>query len=487
MQTELEALNLQVLKKITPSPEEYSKVKVLSLKLEQKILEACQQQNVSANVRVEGSIAKDTWLKGDPDIDVFIRLPNCIPRKNLGAVGLKIARSVAVEAVEVMERFAEHPYLEMVIDGFRVDIVPCYDAKPGEWQSATDRTPYHTDYIRQHLTLKMRGEVRLLKQFMQSIGVYGAEIKVGGFSGYLCELLILTYDSFVKTVEAFAGYNKRVVIDLEQHFLGKEEEVSEVFSEPLVIVDPVDRARNVASAVQVDKLYSFIGAARAFIENPREDFFFTPEQSAFAVEALKRKLDNYGSTVLFLVTNSISGSSGMDVVPDVLWGQLYRSKRSLHKFLESYDYKVLRDAVWSNEKSLCIFIFELEQQIIAATKKHYGPPLERSSECTNFLSKYIENSQVIAGPYIEGDKWAVEILRKNTNAVVLLKEKLSVSSDGGKSVGISELIAKAFKTDLSVLANSEILNNTYWENGDFRGFLTNFLVGKPFWLIKKKK
>ena len=125
------------------------------------------------------------------------------PRKNLGDIGLKIAKKAAGDAKQ-LERFAEHPYLEIFIDGYRVDIVPCYDAKPGEWQSATDRTPYHTDYIKAHLAKELRGEVRLLKKFMQGIDVYGAEIKVGGFSGYLCELLIMKYGSFTETMRAFA-------------------------------------------------------------------------------------------------------------------------------------------------------------------------------------------------------------------------------------------------------------------------------------------
>ena len=147
-------------------------------------------------MRVEGSVAKDTWLSENPDIDIFMRLPTSIPRKNLGEVGLKIAKKAAEGYVQ-LERFAEHPYLEIVVEGYHADIVPCYDAKPGEWQSATDRTPYHTDYINRTSQLKaLRGEVRLLKAFMQGIGVYGAEIKVGGFSGYLCELLIMNYGSF---------------------------------------------------------------------------------------------------------------------------------------------------------------------------------------------------------------------------------------------------------------------------------------------------
>ncbi|HYA78004.1 MAG TPA: nucleotidyltransferase domain-containing protein, partial [Verrucomicrobiae bacterium] len=209
---EIETITGQVLEKITPGKEDRAKVEAITRKLEQKVALACKQEGVAAVVRVEGSVAKDTWLRENPDIDIFIRLPTSIPRKNLGDIGLKIAKKASGN-YEQIERFAEHPYLQIIVDGYRLDIVPCYDAKPGEWQSATDRTPYHTDYIKKHLTMELRGEVRLLKKFMQGIGVYGAEIKVGGFSGYLCELLIIKYRSFAKTIRAFARYNKRVVID----------------------------------------------------------------------------------------------------------------------------------------------------------------------------------------------------------------------------------------------------------------------------------
>ncbi len=473
MQTELEALTAQILKKITPTPAEYKKVEALSRRLEQKIAETCQQQGIQAVVRVEGSVAKDTWLRENPDIDVFMRLPASIARKNLGEVGLTIAKTAAQDATEVIERYAEHPYLEIIIDKFRVDIVPCYDAKPGEWQSATDRTPYHTDYIKKHLSAQMRGEVRLLKRFMQGVGVYGAEIKIGGFSGYLCELLILSYGSFAQTVQAFADYNKRVVIDPMNYFEERQKELALLFPEPLVIVDPVDKARNVASAVQSEKLYNFIGAARAFLKKPSESFFFPPKQAALKPDDLKRQLASRGSSVLFLVVD------GITAVPDVLWGQLYRSKRSLRKLLELNDYKVLRDAVWSNEKTKNIFMFELEQQVLANIKKHVGPPLERPAECDSFLGKYQQNKQVIAGPYIEDGKWIVMVQRKNCDAAALLKEKLA---DGGKNSGVSELIAKAFKENLKVLVNGEI-GQVYEEDGEFASFLTGFLSGQPFWLV----
>jgi tRNA nucleotidyltransferase (CCA-adding enzyme) len=175
---------------------------------------------------------------------------------------------------------------------------------------------------------------------------------------------------------------------------------------------------------------------------------------------------------VFLVVEQVSA------VPDVLWGQLYRTSRSLHRLLELNDYKVLRDTVWSNEKTLSIFTFELEGQILPNIKKHLGPPLEREAENERFLAKYAGNQQVIVGPYIEDGRWIVEVPRKITDAAELLKEKLA---DGGKTAGVAELIAQSIRKKHKILVNGEI-TELYAENGDFAAFLTDFLSGKPFWL-----
>lgn len=471
MENDINQLTKRILKKITPKKEEYTKIEALSRELEQKIRLACQQEGITAIVRVEGSVAKDTWLSENPDIDIFIQLPTSIPRKNLGDIGLRIAKKAGGKAKQ-LERFAEHPYLQIYIGGYRVDIVPCYNSKPGDWLSATDRTPFHTDYIRKHLSNEMRCEVRLLKKFMQGINAYGAEIKVGGFSGYLCELLIMKYGSFAETLRAFAQHTQRVEIDIEKFYANRERELSLLFPEPLVIVDPVDKGRNVASAVQTEKLYTFIGASRAFLKEPLDVYFYPPKQELLTIAALKSKLENRGSDTLFLVVGELNA------VPDVLWGQIYRSKRSLRTLLELSDFKVLKDAVWSNEKSQSIFIFEIEQHVLPNIEKHAGPPLERETECEKYLAKYSDNGMVVCGPFIEEGRWMVELPRKTTDATILLKEKLS---DGGKNVGVADMIARAIQKNFKVLVNSKVVE-VYEENMDFAKFLSDFLVGKPFWL-----
>jgi len=426
---------------------------------------------VKSTVRLEGSVAKGTWLSGEPDIDVFMRLPKTIPRASLGDVSLRIARKATMGSKHI-ERFAEHPYLEAVVDKTRVNIVPCYDVKKGEWQSATDRTPFHTDYVNGHLDAKMRGEVRLLKKFMKGIGVYGAEIKIGGFSGYLCELLILHYGSFENTLKSFAQHRQRIVVDIENHYEQRENELGLLFKEPLVIVDPVDKGRNVASAVQPQKLYTLVAASRAFLKKPSLSFFYQSETKPLSAQEMKRKLEKRGSALVFLTFGKV------DVVPDILWGQLYKSQRSLRKLIQINDFRLLRDFVWSDEQTVNMFVFELEARNLSSVKKHLGPPLGKESECEKFLKKHLYNSGTVSGPYIEDGRWVVEVQRRYTDAVALLKDKLG---DGGRNAGAAEQISRKLRKGFSVFVNGEIVE-VCRKNREFAKMLTEFLSGRPKWL-----
>ncbi len=472
MQKEPNVVTMEVLKEIVPTKAERSRMMCLAADLEMKVAAACVEFGVAAVVRVEGSVAKDTWLKGDPDVDVFMRLSPSIPRKSLGDIALKIARK-ATEGSKQIERFAEHPYLEAFVDDTRVNIVPCYDSKVGEWLSATDRTPYHTDYINKHLSQDQRNEVRLLKKYMKGIGVYGAEIKVGGFSGYLCELLVLHYGSFVKVLETFSQQSPRRVVDIEGYYVDRARELELLFPESLVIVDPVDKGRNVASAVQPQKLHSFVAASRAFLKSPSKEFFFPTPTQPLSTAGLEARLENRGCDLIFLAFNKI------DAVPDVLWGQIHRTRRSLRKQLELSDFAVLRDTAWTGDAAdFGVFVFEVEQRVLPLVRKHLGPPLEKEKECENFLVKCGSRRDVVAGPYVEEGRWVVEVKRKFTDAASLLKDKIG---KGGRDVGVADLIAQAFRQKFSLLVNGEV-TGLYKSDIEFARFLTDFLGGKPFWL-----
>jgi tRNA nucleotidyltransferase (CCA-adding enzyme) len=471
MPTALDKIRQEVLNQITPTTERRRQILSLAKKLEKKVQAATKNAEIKAEVRVEGSIAKDTWLSQEPDIDIFMRLPTALSREQFGTIALKIARE-ATAGYSQLERFAEHPYLEAFVDGVRVNVVPCYKVRKGEWKSATDRTPYQTNYVKPLLNRRLRAEIRLLKQFMKGTGIYGAEIKVGGFSGYLCELLVLNHGSFADVLKAFADFKTRQVIDYAGFYKKKERELELLFEEPLVTIDPVDKGRNAASAVRKERLDGFIAASRAFLQTPHKRFFYPPKTKPFSPERITNLMIDRDSTIVFVKLGRVNA------VPDVLWGQLYKTQRALRNLLLRNDFVILRDSVWSNESDINVFVFEVEHLQLPAVKKHLGPSLERTKECMDFLRKHVAAPDTFSGPMLESGRWIVETRRKVVEADELLEQSLK---DGGRRVGVAEEIAKAIRGNFEILTDDVILN-LYMANSDFAEFLTSYYEGMPSWL-----
>ena len=460
----------EVLRRVTPSREE----KIDTLRFVNSLIEKLrcrlEKLGLEAEVCVEGSIAKDTWIAGEKDIDLFMLVPKEHGREAFQKV-LEAAKAVCKG--RFLEAYAEHPYIHAEIEGFTIDFVPCFKLERAEEAvSSVDRTPFHTAYVNKHLNPEGRREVRLLKRFMRGIGTYGAEIKIGGFSGYLCELLIMYYGSFLNVLKAASDWRGRILIDIENHYRGRAEEALKVFNQPLIVIDPVDKNRNVASAVSRERLAEFIAASRLFIRNPSVRFFFPPELKPFSTQEAIERMRSKGTSFVFLKTKAVKA------VPDVLWGQLYKSQRALKGLISRYDFEVLRDAVWSDEKTATVFIFELQSHILPATKKHIGPPIAKKMDCERFLKKHLSSEMLVSGPRIEGDRWVVEKKRRYRNASILLKDFLK---DGGRSVGVASLVSEAFSSSLEVIVNEEIVN-FYLGNKDFASFFTTYLIGKPMWL-----
>ena len=460
----------EALQRIIPSREE--KIDTLSFvnSLIEKLKRRLEKLGIEAEVRVEGSIAKDTWISGEKDIDLFILVPKEHGREAFQKV-LEAAKTVCKG--KFLEAYAEHPYIHAEIEGFTIDFVPCFKLESAEEAiSSVDRTPFHTAYVKKHLKSEGRREVRLLKRFMRGIGTYGAEIKVGGFSGYLCELLVVCYGSFLNVLKAASDWRGRVLIDIENYYEGRAEEALKIFNQPLIVIDPVDKNRNVASAVSREKLAEFIVASRFFIKNPSIRFFFPTEPKPFNAHEVVDRMKSKGVSFVFLKTKTI------EAVPDILWGQLYKSRRALKGLVSRYDFEVLRDAVWSDEKTATVFIFELQSHILPAAKKHIGPPIMKKRDCERFLKKHLSSEMLVSGPRIEGDRWVVEKRRLYRNVSSLLRDLLK---DGGRSVGVASFVSEAFSSSLEVMVNEEIID-FYLSNKDFALFFTRYLIGKPAWL-----
>src|SRR5882762_3659896 len=277
----------QILRKILPSAEEDRRIQGVVRDV-MKILEGkLAAKGLRAKPLLVGSVAKGVHLTGT-EIDIFVAFPPDTPREVLEREGLALG--------DVLERpvrmYAEHPYTRGWFGGFEVEVVPCYRITDAtQRMSAVDRTPLHVDYVLGHLRDGQTDEIRLLKAWAEGIGVYGAEAKIRGFSGYLCELLVLKYGSFRGVLENSLTWRRGTILELDRA-------AARTFEEPLVVVDPVDPNRNVASAVEVDQLATFVHAAREYLQGPNERFFFPQPLKPLALAKLRAMARKRGAGLL---------------------------------------------------------------------------------------------------------------------------------------------------------------------------------------------
>jgi len=443
----------------------------LSQNIKARLVTEARRLGLDADVSLNGSVAKDTWLRDDVDLDIFLQVPASVTRAELETKCMKAARR-AVGDYPIIERFAEHPYVETHVQGVRVNIVPCYNVKRGEWLSATDRTPFHTEYVVSHMDTGQKNEVRLLKAFLKGIEVYGADIKVSGFSGMLCETLIMCYDSFIKTLEGAGRWKTPVVLDLENYYSGREKEPLDLFDDALIVIDPVDRGRNLADSISPRKLWEYVAAARAFSARPTERFFATRKTTPLKTTTFLRELRRRGWNLFALEFGRV------DAVVDVLWGQLYRTEKALRNLLKQEGFSISRSASWSDEKELNLTLFELESITLPPVRKHIGPHVARSQASELFLAKHSKNSRTVSGPWIDGDRWAVDQLRESTSAADLLRSKLR---HGGHGLGVASRIAPVLRRRHRILAGGDLVE-FYGKHPEAARFITVFLSGRPAWL-----
>jgi tRNA nucleotidyltransferase (CCA-adding enzyme) len=393
---------------VSPNRSLREKVNKAATALMTLVNEVASTYPVDLQVCLVGSVAKDTYV-GDPDIDVFILFPEDTPRITLEKIGLSVGHRV----VEGEERYAEHPYVHGMFQGFQVDLVPCYRLSDASHiKSAVDRTPFHTEYVLSNLRLEQHDQVRLLKKFMKGVGVYGADAKVGGFSGYLAELLILKYGDFSNTVAAGSTWVSGIALTLEGESAGG-------FRSPLVFIDPVDRNRNVASALAADPFATFVYACQEYSKENDRRFFFPEPANPFTIQEISLKLERLGTKIVAV------RSDRPDLTDDNLYPQTQKTADGLAELLGQYGFIVVDQAYMIGDK--VSFVLMLEADKLSGSTVHMGPPVwvENSGK---FLERWQEEGASL--PFIKGGKWAVMADREHTYAADLLGRRFKEAALG---------------------------------------------------------
>lgn len=402
-----------VLKAIKPTEDEVERVKLLSNKAIQIINDIARRENIDAEAVLVGSVAKGTWLHGKADIDIFMKFPLNTDENELKKQGLFLG----YECIKIMhgkseKRYASHPYITGFMEGYEMDFVPCYSIKSAsELKSAVDRTILHTEYIKNKLKEDKKGEVILLKKFMESIYTYSAEFKVGGFSGYLSELLIINYGSFTDVLEAAGNdWGPKTIIDIEDYG------TAEKFSEPMVVVDPTDKNRNVAAALTLQKISEFIVASRNFLDNPKEEYFYDKDLY-FSLSDIKVGFEERETRILLIKFKPPK------VPADALYPQIKKTENSLRDVLEREDFKVFGTDSWTDERGKVIILLELDVWKLPGIKKHHGPPVWSRGHQERFVGKYKDKA------YIEEDRWVSQVEREYRDAESFIKDILENRMD----------------------------------------------------------
>ncbi len=249
-----------ILEKIKPTKEEERKVRDVT----EEIIKKLKQLNL--NPILGGSGAKGTWLKGNHDLDIFVKFKK---PKNIS----KILEQKLKKKFKIEKLHGSRDYFRIQKKKFTLEIIPILDIrKASQAQNITDVSPLHIKWVNKHK--KYIDDIRLAKAFVISQNLYGAESYIKGFSGYVLEILTIHYKGFNNLVKNVAKWKSKVIIDTEKQLKDplKELNISKIQS-PLILVDPVDKARNAAAVLSVENFEKFKKTCKAYIKKPSEKFF----------------------------------------------------------------------------------------------------------------------------------------------------------------------------------------------------------------------
>jgi tRNA nucleotidyltransferase (CCA-adding enzyme) len=365
----------QALQAIKPAKQEFTEVDDAIMKINSLLKE----KSILAECMAGGSYAKGTILKDDFDIDLFVRFDYSYKDKDISEMLGKALLPLKPEMVhgsrnyyQVKKKKGKSILLFEIIPVLMID-----DYKQAV--NVTDMSPLHVSYAKKRFAQKpgLADEIRLAKQFCKSIGVYGAESYIRGFSGHVLDLLVIYYGSFEALLLQATVWGDRVIIDLENHLTEPMKQLNKAKTEsPLIIVDPVQPDRNAAASISNEKFELFKAKAKEFLHNPSMDFFRIKK---IDISELKKKAAK--ETLLLLKVKPLEGNK------DIVGTKVMKAFEHMEKQLEKNDFKVLEaNFEFGVEESLLYYIVKKEK--MKSTVVMVGPPVREKKDAKRFIAKH---------------------------------------------------------------------------------------------------
>ncbi len=320
---------------------------------------------------IGGSYAKDTWLPGNRDVDVFVKF-NYSKFKDKD-ISLKLFSILKKKFKNILVVHGSRDYFHVLINDLLFEVVPVLDIrKASQAVNVMDVSPLHVNYIKKHL--KRKEDVRKLKALLKANHLYGAESYLQGFSGYVCELLISYYGSFSKVIKEFSKLSDSLVLDVARYYSSRSIALKSLNKSKVgafVLIDPVQSDRNAAASVSVSKFKEFVKLCRSY--DGSDSFFVLQEVDV-------SKLKGY----IVLDVTPLDGKRDI---------ALSKMRALLDRFIREFSYYGFNvvDSGWDSSH----YWFKVDK--LSKSYKHYGPLVSMKEHSKAFRAKYKGKVKVSRG------------------------------------------------------------------------------------------
>ncbi len=364
-----------VLNLIKPSLEEKKQFKQIN----QEFCSILDKSLNDAKSIVGGSAAKDTWLKNEHDLDVFVayNFKKHVNKSDQLSDLLEASLRKSFPKARISRLHGSRDYFRLIFKGIEVEIIPILKiANSSMAQNITDVSTLHSKWVNKH-SKKLKDEIRLAKKFFKSNGLYGAESYIGGFSGYVIEILIIKFGSLNKLLKEAINWKVKKVIDIEDYYAKKdalfELNNSKTIS-PIIVIDPVDKNRNASAALSSEKLSLLKKKAKEFLKDPSEKFF---EKESLEFRKLKQESSKNNLYLVYLEVSTLSGKG------DVVGAKLLKAFNYLKKNIQRFK---IKKSGWEWEEK-AIFYFMVKENKLPDYEIRKGPPIKLKDFAADFKKK----------------------------------------------------------------------------------------------------
>jgi len=411
----------KVLEKIKPKDEELI---IRAKNFINKLSEILKSEKINAKPILGGSVAKNTYLSNDTDIDIFLAFNyerykdkddkiSDIAELCLSKLGLPYKRLIG-----------SRDYFRLKTNGLNIEVVPILDIgeDKDKAKNITDISPMHVKWFKKISNKfgKICDEVRLTKQFLKAMKAYGAESYIRGLSGHVVDILIVYYGNFYNLIKSAVRWKMFEVIDVEHYYKNNKEVLDSLNKSkisPLIVIDPIDKSRNAAAALSQEKFKLIKERCASFIANPSLRYFNIEVVDEKTIKRLKE--DGY-------IIIKIKTSDGKE---DIVGAKLLKIFKRLVKKLNDEEFMALESDWYWDKKYICYMWFKPKNYRLGEKTVKRGPPLEMKEQVEKFKAKNKIRDPNAEFFYKDGRIYA-KIKRKWVEVYEMIKEEVrKIKSD----------------------------------------------------------